>query len=156
MTRIRTSIGAATCSGASCATSIARCDEARRAGGGSALRPRAAFSHHRPTAADAVGACAEAQGRDRRANIESSADLFEALLTEIAEAIGRVANRTARTARRASRIACCRPKSATSAALLLALRREVARYARLAASLRSVVGRLDQAPLRRCPRIAAA
>ena len=83
---------------------------------------------------------------DTGAEYESSADLFEALLTEIAEAIGRVANRTAEKLEDAEDRVLSAEVS-DERALLLGLRREVARYARLAASLRSVVGRLDQAPL---------
>ena len=80
------------------------------------------------------------------AEYENSADLFEALLTEIAEAIGRVANRTAERLEDVEDRVLSASVS-DERALLLGLRREVARYARLAASLRAVVGRLDQAPL---------
>jgi Mg2+ and Co2+ transporter CorA len=74
---------------------------------------------------------------------ESSAELFEALLTEIAEAIGRVSSRTAeRLEEVEDRVLAVTVSD--ERANLLALRREVARYARLATSLRAVVGRLDQ------------
>ena len=74
---------------------------------------------------------------------ESSADLLEALLTEIAEAIGRVSNRTSeQLIEIEDRVLT--EKVQDERALLLKLRREVARYTRLAASLRAVVARLDQ------------
>ena len=75
---------------------------------------------------------------------ETSADLFEAMLTEIAEAIGRVASRTAERLEDVEDRVLSTTVS-DERATLLALRREVARYARLATSLRAVVGRLDQA-----------
>ena len=74
---------------------------------------------------------------------ENSAELFEALLTEIAEAIGRVADRTAQQLEEVEDRVLSAELS-DERALLLTLRREVARYARLATALRSVVGRLDQ------------
>ena len=74
---------------------------------------------------------------------ESSADLFEALLTEIAEAIGRVSDRTAQSLEEIEDRVLAEPVHDDRTALLN-LRREIARYGRLAASLRSVIGRLDQ------------
>ena len=78
------------------------------------------------------------------AEYESSAQLFEALLTEIAEAIGRVANRTAERLEEVEDSVLSAVVS-DERATLLTLRREVARYSRLASSLSTVVGRLGQA-----------
>ena len=77
------------------------------------------------------------------AEYESSADLLEALLTEIAEAIGRVASRTGEQLETIEDRVFATTVTDERAALL-GLRREVARYARLATSLRAVIGRLDQ------------
>jgi zinc transporter len=85
------------------------------------------------------------------AEFESSADLLEALLTEIAEAIGRVANRTAEQLEEIEDRVFGTAVTDERAALL-GLRREVARYARLATSLRAVVGRLDQTGAAYLPR----
>ena len=77
------------------------------------------------------------------AQYENSAELFESMLTEIADGIGRVADRTAEQLEEVED----RVLSATvtdERGMILNLRREVARYARLASALRAVVGRLDQ------------
>ena len=78
------------------------------------------------------------------AEYEGSAQLFEALLTEIAEAVGRVANRTAERLEEVEDSVLSASVS-DERATLLTLRREVARYARLASSLSAVVVRLEQA-----------
>jgi zinc transporter len=81
---------------------------------------------------------------------ETSTDLFEALLDEIIDAISRVAHRTAEALEKVEDKVLSMSGS-DERAHLLGIRREVARYARLATSLRAVVARLDQTSVNGLP-----